>query len=249
MLTNIKIVLVRPYHPGNIGSAARAMKTMGISSLCLVNPKNFPAEEALTMARSASDVVSQSRVVNSVYEAVKDCEVVVASTARPRGYDLPELSPEQCAKQLKSHAASGKVAILFGPERMGLSNDDLQYAHYRVTIPTSPDYPSLNMAAAVQILCYEVFKGYLGDHSEVASEVNSEVENGIKSISRSASIASMEKLYTHLEETLSDTGFIFKKHPGEIMKRVRTIVARSTLTDSEVSILRGILTSIQKSRK
>ena len=245
MLKNIKIVLVRTYHPGNIGSAARAMKTMGISSLCLVNPKKYPDEDALTMARSASDVVSQSIVVDSVYEAVKDCEVVVASTARPRGYDLPELSPEQCAKQLKSHAISGKVALLFGPERMGLSNEDLQYAHYRVTIPTSPAYPSLNMAAAVQTLCYEVFKGYQDDYTEVGSEVVKAIEG----VAKSPSIESMEKLYIHLEEALSDTGFIFKKHPGEIMKRIRTIVARSRLTDSEVSILRGVLTSIQKSSK
>jgi len=239
MLKNIKIVLVRPFHPGNIGSAARAMKTMGISSLCLVNPKNHPNEEALTMARSASDVVSQCVIVDSVYQAVKDCDVVVASTARPRGYDLPELTPEQCAQQLKSHAALGEVALLFGPERMGLSNDDLQYAHYRVTIPTSPDYPSLNMAAAVQTLCYEVFKGYQDNC------IHKQVEN----TSRSASIETMERLYVHLEETLSDTGFIFKKHPGEIMKRIRTMIARSTLTASEVSIFRGVLTSIQKSRK
>ena len=241
MLENIKIVLVRTYHPGNIGSAARAMKTMGISSLCLVNPKNYPAEEALIMARSASDVVSQCSIVDSVYQAVKDCEVVVASTARPREYDLPELTPEGCAQQLKSHAVTGKVALLFGPERMGLSNDDLRYAHYRVTIPTSPDYPSLNMAAAVQTLCYEVFKAY----QDSCTHKHEQVEN----VSTAASIETMEKLYVHLEETLSDTGFIFKKHPGEIMKRIRAMIARSTLTASEVSIFRGVLTSIQKSRK
>lgn len=236
MLKNIKIVLVRTYHLGNIGSAARAMKTMGINDLYLVNPRELPSEEAIKMARSASDVVLNASVVESVFEAVKDCSVVLASTARPRGYDLPELMPEKAARKLKAYAEIGKVALLFGPERMGLSNDDLQYANYRVTIPTSPDYPSLNMAAAVQTLCYEIFKGY----------TRTSIGNGVLTAEAMPSIESSERLYSHVEETLKDTGFIFKKHPGEIMKKVRSLIAKTALTEIEVNILRGILTSIQK---
>jgi tRNA (cytidine32/uridine32-2'-O)-methyltransferase len=238
MLENIKIVLVRTYHPGNIGSAARAMKTMGMNSLFLVDPKQFPDDEAIKMARSASDVISWATVVDSVYEAVKDCSVVIASTARPRGFDLPELIPEKAAEKLKSHAQSGKVALLFGPERMGLSNDDLQYANYRVTILTSPYYPSLNMAAAVQTLCYEVFKRY-------SSEIDTDA-SGVGSIEKMPSIESLERLYLHVEETLKGTGFIFKKHPGKIMKKIRSLIAKAELTETEVNMLRGILTSVQK---
>ena len=146
MLENIRIVLVRTFHPGNIGSAARSMKTMGLSDLYLVEPKNFPSEEAIKMAAGAADVVEGATVVSSLAEAIEDCTVVVASTARPRGYDLPCLSPEQTALKLNQGAKSGPVALIFGPERMGLHNDDIRLAKYRVTIPANPDYSSLNMA-------------------------------------------------------------------------------------------------------
>jgi tRNA (cytidine32/uridine32-2'-O)-methyltransferase len=249
MLSNIRVVLVRTFHSGNIGSAARAMKTMGLTDLCLVAPKDFASEgideytkqdggkqEALKMAMSADDVVNSARIVDNLYDAVKDCTVVIASTARSRGYDLPELTPEKCATKLHQGAHNSKVALVFGPERMGLSNEDLQLAKYRVTIPTSPDYTSLNLAAAVQTLSYEIFKqtGLVKEQGDARKLPCAE---------------SLEQLYTHMESTLSDTGFIIKNHPGEIMQKFRNVFTRAELDEGEVNILRGVLSSVDRVSK
>jgi tRNA (cytidine32/uridine32-2'-O)-methyltransferase len=241
MLNNIRIVLVRTFHSGNIGSAARAMKTMGLTDLCLVSPKDFETsegkQEALKMAMSADDVVEKAQVVESLYEAVKDCTAVIASTARTRGYDLPELNPEECAKRLYSESANNKVALVFGPERMGLSNEDLQLAKYRVTIPTNPDYSSLNLAAAVQTLSYEIFEQN-SDLEDVPDDRNSALL---------PTTESLEQLYKHMEKTFKDTGFIIKNHPGEVMQKLRNVFTRAELDETEVSILRGILSSVDRS--
>ncbi len=240
-LDNIRVVLVRTFHPGNIGSTARAMKTMGLSDLCLVNPVEFPSDEATKMAVSADDVVNNSQKFNSIYEAVKDCTVVIASTARSRGYDLPVLSPEKSAEMLYSAAKNNKqkVALLFGPERMGLSNEDLQFAKYRVTIPTNPDYSSLNLAAAVQTLSYEIIKQHTLNSEPDELEVPRELPNS----------ESLELFYTHMEQTLVDSGFIFKKHPGEVMHKLRTLFTRAQPDKTELNILRGMLASFNKKQK
>ena len=256
MLDNIRIVLVRTFHPGNIGSAARAMKTMGLNDLYLVDPVDFNTKESLAeahkMAMSADDVVEKAKIVDDLYAAVKDCSVIIASTARSRGYDLPELSPEESAKKLISASASNnllsrgeKVALVFGPERMGLSNDDLQYAKYRVTIPTSPDYSSLNLAAAVQTLSYEVYKEYLNQ----TESADSNGSNETKPDNALPTSEALEQYYQHLEETLTDTGFIIKNHPGEIVQKLRSLFNRTQLETSELNILRGILASIQRFNK
>lgn len=245
MLSNVRIVLVKTFHSGNIGSAARAMKTMGLSDLYLVNPVDFLSsegfDESLKMAMSADDVVKNAKVVNSLFEAVKDCTLVMASTARSRGYDLPELSPEECAQTLYKvvqQTNESKVAVVFGPERMGLSNDDLKLANYRVTIPTSPTYSSLNLAAAVQTFSYEIFKKF-----------NSLKESDVNSLRTPATTESLENLYNHLETTLKETGFIIKNHPGEVMQKLRTLFIRAKLDDSEVNILRGVLSSVDREIK
>jgi tRNA (cytidine32/uridine32-2'-O)-methyltransferase len=242
LLNNIRIVLVRTFHSGNIGSAARAMKTMGLSDLYLVNLKEFQADQALQMAMSADDVVKNAQTVDNLYDAVKDCSIVIASTARTRGFDLPMLNPEQAAQySLASVNSNEKAAIVFGPERMGLSNEDLQVCTHRVTIPTNPDYSSLNLAAAVQTVCYEIYKQAVefnlvstlyadSDHRELPS-----IEN-------------LERFYSHLEETLANTGFIIKNHPGEVMQKLRTLFARAELDESELNILRGLLASIQRDK-
>ncbi len=239
MLSNIRIVLVRTYHPGNIGSAARAMKTMGLSDLALVNPLDFPSAEAQKMAASASDILDNAACFKHLYDAVKDCSVVIASTARNRGYDLPQLLPEESAQHLVFSSQQNKVALLFGPERMGLSNEDLQYAKYRVSIPTSPAYGSLNLAAAVQTLSYEIFK-----------QANAEQNKQQKASAQRdlPSTRQMQQFYSHLEETLNETGFIFKKHPGQIMQKLRTLFARAQPDKTELNILRGILASCQKQK-
>ena len=239
MLDNIRIVLVRTFHSGNIGSAARAMKTMGLSDLCLVNPKDFQQEQALQMAMSADDVIQNAKQVDDLYEAVKDCTVVIASTARSRGYDLPMLNPEQAAQELCLAAnKQQKVALVFGPERMGLSNEDLQLCKHRVTIPTSPDYSSLNLAAAVQTLSYEIFKQYSQFHLMTLGQDQSD--------QKFPNVENIERFYTHLEETLNDTGFIIKNHPGEVMQKLRTLFTRAQMDESELNILRGVLASIQR---
>ena len=250
-------MLVRTFHSGNIGSTARAMKTMGLNKLILVNPKNFPNEETLQqahqMARTAADVVDNAMVFDNLNEALKDCTLVIASTARPRGFDLPELTPEESALKLCSVVRSSnenkKVALVFGPERMGLSNDDLKLCRYRVTIPTSPDYSSLNLAAAVQTLSYEVFKQY--QKSQVIKDNNSDkIGTESEPVTKDyPSSDEMEQLYEHLEETLTETGFIIKNHPGEVMQKLRTLFTRSQVEKNELNILRGILASVQRSSK
>lgn len=233
--------MVRTFHAGNIGSAARSMKTMGLSQLYLVSPRDFPSEEALKMAAGAKDAVEQAIVVDNLYEAVKDCALVIASTARVRGNDLPELGTESMAKALNIAAQRAPVALVFGPERMGLHNSDLVLAKYRVTIPTNPEYSSLNIAAAVQTLSYEIYKQFthLKHHSaphDVFSKTLPTAEE-------------FEQFYTQLEETLHDTGFIIKNHPGKVMQRFRNLFSRAELDTQEMNILRGALASVQRLKK
>jgi len=239
-LDNIRVVLVRTFHSGNIGSAARAMKTMGLTNLVLVSPNDFQLDQALQMAMSADDVVTNAKHVDSLYEAVADCGVVIGSTARSRGYDLPMQSPEQAAQSLLKSAKQQAVALVFGPERMGLHNDDLEHCTHRATIPTNPDYSSLNLAAAVQTLSYEVFKQY----SQITEDTtNAVAEDELKEM---PTIEDTERFYQHLEEALVDVGFIFKKHPGEVMKKLRRLFSRTQMDQTEMGIMRGILASMQK---
>ncbi len=238
MLSNIRIVLVRTFHPGNIGSTARAMKTMGLTDLHLVSPLDFPSEEAIKLAASADDVLENATIHNNLYDALKECSVVIASTARPRGYDLPELNPEQCAQMLLAGVQKNhKVGLVFGPERMGLSNDDCQLAKYRVSIPTHPDYSSLNLAAAVQTLSYEIYKESIVGDEQIIRE-------GLKR--DFPSTENVERFYQHLEETLMDSGFIIKNHPGEVMQKFRTLFDRAEMDVNELNILRGALASVQR---
>ncbi|MCK5725382.1 MAG: RNA methyltransferase [Thiotrichaceae bacterium] len=237
MLDNIRIILVRAFHPGNIGSAARAMKNMGITSLYLVDPTQFPNPEANKLACNAVDLIDNVTIVDSVYEACKDCRVVIASTARVRNFDLPELNPQESAELLNHHAKEASVALLFGPERMGLGNDDIRYAHYRVMIPTSPLYPSLNLASAVQMLCYEIYKQQLSSVVTSDHHLRGQIP---------PTTEELDLLYQHLQKILIKSDFIMKKHPGKIMDKIRTFITRSEIRQQEVSILRGILSAIEK---
>ncbi len=246
---NIRIVLVRTYHPGNIGSSIRAMKTMGLDQLVLVEPREFPSDEANKMASSAEDLLDSAKVVGSLLEAVSDCALVIACTARPRTFDLPLLQPEQAASQLCTTALKGPVALVFGPERMGLHNDDIQLAHYRVTIPANPDYSSLNLASAVQILCYELrkqFELHYSDSNLATDPANAESIEPIKTL---PSIASRENFYEVLEEVLNDSGFVNQQHPGQLMLKIRRFISRAEPDESEMNILRGSLAAIQRGLK
>ncbi len=237
-LDNIKIVLLRTFHPGNIGSAARAMKTMGLNRLVLVNPREFPSDEATKMATSADDVLKNALIVDDLADAIGDCSLVIASTARSRGYDLPILEPEKAARLLTQSACNPTkpqtVALVFGPERTGLINQDLEYATHRVTIPTSPDYSSLNLAAAVQTLSYEIWK---------ARQDQSKRDEATRQL---PDAEAMDRFYRHLEITLKETGFINKKHPGEIMKKLKRLFTRAQMDETELNIMRGILSSVER---
>ncbi len=235
MLENVRIVLVRTFHPGNIGSAARSMKTMGLSDLCLVAPRDFPSQEASKMAAGAESMLENVSLHDTIPDAIADCTAVIASTARPRGYDLPELNPEEAANLLIDSAKTSPVALLFGPERMGLHNDDIRYAKYRVTIPANPDYSSLNMAAAVQTLSYEIFKA-----SNLACKKE---QHCVKDLPTSQD---MERLYEHLERVLKEIRFL-RPHQGETLQRIRHLLTRAEPDTLELNILRGILNSIEKS--
>ncbi len=239
MLENIRVVMVRTFHPGNIGSAARAMKTMGLGSLYLVSPVDFPSEESDRLAMSATDVLERATVVHSLMEAVGDCSLVIASSARSREFDLPEKTPEQSALSLLERAAKGEqVALVLGPERYGLSNTDLSLAHQRVLIPTHPDLRSLNVASAMQTLAYEIYKQSLD--FEAGEGRGTEVSRHLPTIDEK------ERLYEHLENTLVDTGFLIHQHPGKLMVKLRALFDRAELDVEEVSILRGILASVQR---
>jgi len=229
---NIRIILVRPFHPGNIGSSARSLKTMGLSQLALVAPKQFPHTDAIKMAAGAKDLIEQAQVYDSLEQAVADCTAIVATSARSRGFDLPTLSPEACAKHLLEHASQSKVALVFGPERMGLHNEDLKLAKHRVSIPANSEYCSLNLAAAVQLLAYEIFKAT----SELPAPTPTEpLPNGEQ----------MSRFYQHLEEVLRQIAFL-RPHEGETLSRLHELFARACASEADIRILRGILTSIQK---
>ncbi len=239
-LSNVRVVLVRTFHPGNIGSAARSMKTMGLRDLCLVAPKDFPSPESEKMAAGASDVLSNARVFDTLSEAISDCTVIVASTARPRGYDLPCLTPEQAAEKLNQGSKTSPVALIFGPERMGLHNDDIRLAKYRVTIPANPEYNSLNMASAVQTLSHELYKHHIANHGPAHL-----LSPTFKSEPELPTSADIERLYSHLEEVLKEIQFL-RPHQGETMQRLRHLVSRAEPTVLELNILRGILRAVER---
>jgi tRNA (cytidine32/uridine32-2'-O)-methyltransferase len=261
-MDNIRIVMVRTYSAGNIGAASRAMKNMGLHQLMLVSPREFPSEEATKMAtRGAEDILQGARVVDSLYSAVHDCELVIACTARPRSFDLPVLSPEQAAQRLystannrkmKSEKGSPSVALVFGPERAGLQNDDIKLAHYRVTIPANPENPSLNLASAVQILSYELSKHHMFHEGTVSDDNLLQVPNLSSSTNiRSSnielpSIAKRESFYETLEQVLKDTGVAHKDDPRYLMQKMRRILDRAEPDDSELNLLRGALAIIQR---
>lgn len=239
-LANIRIVLVRPFHPGNIGSVARAMKTMGLSNLVLVAPRQYPSPEADKMAAGALDVLATAKISDTLAAAIEDCTLVAATTVRPRGYDLPVLAPHEVAQALLTQSTKAPVALVFGPERMGLHNKDIQLAKYRVSIPTNPQYGSLNLAAAVQILCYEIFAA---TQNVSAAELAADELRG-RELPTSEDI---EHLFAHLEEVLREIRFL-RPHQGETMDRLRNFITRAQPDVTETNIVRGILRAVQLSK-
>lgn len=231
----IRIVLVNTSHPGNIGGVARAMKNMGLSRLYLVEPRNYPAEKAVWRAAGALDVLDKAVVVDSLDEAIADCSLVIGTSARDRRIPWPMLDPRQCGEQTWREAGEHQVALLFGREDRGLTNDELHKCHYHVHIPANADYSSLNLAAAVQVIAYEVRMAYL------AAERSDDNPPGWDQ--PPAKTEALEHYYAHLQETLEELGFLQPGNPRQTMTRLRRLYNRVRPDDMELSILRGVLTA------
>ena len=231
LLSRIRIVLVGTQHPGNIGSAARAMKTMGLRELVLVQPASFPDPRADALAVNADDVLAQARVCATLDEALAGCNRVAATTARQRHISALAYTPRDWAQRLAASEHAGHIALLFGRERTGLTNEEVDLAQEVVVIPTGGEYSSLNLASAVQILSYELLLAAgsapleLPAHEPVGHE-------------------DMERFYVHLEEVLARTQFIDRTNPRLLMRRLRKLYARAAPDANEMNILRGILTSV-----
>lgn len=236
-LARIRVVLVEPSHPGNVGAAARAMKTMGLARLVLVAPRAYPHAEATALAAGADDVLDAARVVATLDEAIGDCRLVYGCTARSRGVALPELSPREAAARLVA-SDGAEVALLFGNERVGLSNDELQRCHAAVHIPSDPAYGSLNLAAAVQVLAYELRLAALAGAAPIPARTGPG--------ERSATAGELEGLFGHLERALAAIDFFKGRSPATIMRRLRRLYFRADLSEREVMILRGILADAER---
>ena len=240
-LTAIRIVLVEPSHPGNIGAVARAMKNMALADLVLVRPKAFPHPEATARASGADDLLGRARVVDSVVEAVADCGFVAATTSRPRDQNFRALDLHEAAERIFEMSARGPAAVLFGAERTGLTNEELALAHLLIRIPANPEYPSLNLAMAVQLACYELFRAA---GSPASSRPLSEPAVPL------APGADMERFYAHLQQVMDEVDFKDRTTGGtHLMTRLRRLFQRCEMDQNEVNILRGILTSVQQKRR
>ena len=235
--TSTRFVLVEPSHPGNVGAAARAVKTMGFSRLVLVAPRvaNVQSDpEAVAMASGADDVLACAHVVPSLGDALNGVQWSVALTARAREYGPPQLSPRAAAAQARGHAAQGEIALVFGNERTGLSNEDVERCSVLAHIPANPAYSSLNLAQAIQVLSYELRMAYL-EAADRGAPVSIEPD-----ASPRAASDEIERMYVHLENALIALDFLDPVHPKKLMSRLRRLFARSGLEREEVNIVRGI---------
>jgi len=237
LLANVRIVLARTSHPGNIGAAARAMKTMGLSQLWLVDPAVFPNSQAEAMASGATDLLAQARVCSGLAEALADTTLALGVSARRRDIVAEMLTPGAAAQRLLVDAQAAPVALVFGNETSGLSNEELSLCQGLVTIPANPDYSSLNLAAAVQVLAYEIRQAWLGRAAWPQPELEA------------ASGDEVEKFYAHLETTLAELEFLNPGSPGKLMLKLRRLFSRTRLAKEEVNILRGMLSAAQAAKR
>ncbi len=234
MTALVRIVLIDPSHPGNIGSVARAMKNMGVTDLVLVRPRSFPHAESNALAAGADDILANARVVSSVSEAVADCVFVAGSTSRPRSYYWEFTTPRDVAGRLVALPEDDRAALLFGSERYGLGTEDLQYCNVLVRIPANPEYCSLNLAMSVQLLTYEIFMAREQPHSRTQLELPL------------APAGDVEHFYKHLNEVLNEIDFADRT--GHLMERLRRLFNRAQMDRNELNIMRGILSAVQGRR-
>ncbi len=241
MLENITIILVNTTHPGNIGGVARAMKNMGLTDLRLVEPKVFPDGDAVARASGATDLLDNAGVFSSLAEALADCQLVVGTSARERHIPWPLINPRELAAITAPLSGSQKIAIVFGREDRGLTNEELQLCHHHVNIPTNEAFSSLNIAAAVQVVTYELRMAALG-----LTESAERPQWGTEWDIDLASHQELELLFEHLEKVLVDTEFLDPENPRQLMPRLRRLFMRAVPDKVEVNVLRGILSTIEK---
>ncbi len=233
-MNQTRIILIEPSHPGNIGATARAMKNMGLSQLVMVKPKQFPSKEATVRAAGADDILQHAQVVETLKDALTGCHKVFATSARSRTLDWPVCTPREAAAQLHALADDAQTAIVFGRENSGLTNVELALCHHHIHIPTVKHFSSLNLAAAVQVICYEI---YAFDKSVTTQEINTIDQ---------ATADEQNGFFEHLEQAMVDVGFLNRKHPKKLMIRLRRLFQRADISKTEINILRGFLTAVQK---
>ena len=229
ILERIRVVLARPSHPGNIGAAARAMKTMGLADLRLVSPRRPPDAESEALAAGAADVLAAARTCGRIEDALRDTVLAVGFSGRARDLSHPLRSLRDAAPAILSDAARGPVALVFGNETYGLTNEEMGHCRMQVSIPANPGYSSLNLAAAVQVACYELAATAAsfalprpGEHDDATHE-------------------DVEQLIAHWESAMVESGYLDPAQPGRLMERLRRLLARAGLERSEVKLLRGML--------
>ncbi len=237
--------MVETTHPGNIGAAARAMKNMQLSNLALVNPKCPIGQRAYSRASGANSVLDDLVRFDTLREAVADCHLVIGTSARIRSLSWPQLDPGELGARAVSLSDDQKLAIVFGREHAGLTNEELQHCHYTVNIPTNPEFSSLNVAAAIQVISFEIYRQYC-QSIDAPQESSGDSGDATQEIATSAEL---EGYFEHLQQVLITIGFIDPENPRQMMKRLRRLYQRSQPTQNEVNILRGILSSVEKYKK
>ena len=238
-LDRIRVVLSRTSHPGNIGAAARAMKTMGLRDLWLVAPEAFPDEVATARASGAADLLESARVVGTLQEALADTVFSAALTARRRELSLPRMQARDAARELVARSSDGIVALVFGNETSGMTNEEVGLCSLPVTIPTDPEFSSLNLGAAVQVLSYELRMAALGEAAAAPADVQAEP----------ATHADFEGFMSHLERVVTASGFHDPANPKRLLPRMRRLFNRVRLEKEEVAILRGMLTTFETPKR
>lgn len=244
---NIRIVLVETSHPGNIGAVARAMKNMLLQSLYLVRPKQFPDGHAMARSSGAIDVLNNAVVCDSLSEAISDCHLVIAASARSRSIPWPTTTAPEAAQKLISGGMQSSVALVFGREDRGLNNEELDHCNYMVQLPANPEFSSLNIAAAVQVLSYEIRKTFLAEQTQQQSSSTLAVQPADLAIEdRPASSINLKRLFDHLEATLVEVEFMPEHRTRTLMRKLMRFFHKSQITEEEVSIFRGILTELER---
>lgn len=231
----VRIVLIETTHPGNIGATARAMKNMGMERLVLVKPHCFPSARATARASGATSVLDNALVVDSFTAAVADCQIVIGASARSRSLEISCLNAREAAATIAQASATNEIAIVFGREHSGLTNQELLQCHYHLTIPCNPNFSSLNLAAAVQVVCYELFL-QTQSQSQIATILDEPL----------ATMDELAGFYNHLEQTLITLDMLNPAAPRLLLARLRRLYQRAQMSKTELNIMRGILTAIQK---